>query len=190
MDFGQVNFNLSSNLTNSVITFTSLNNVDRVYRYSKKSVRVLADGSTNEYWECMDCKKIKRQRGTEENELYSSITVCSNRFRKDPDVGHHRDCEGESFGKSNAKILVREARNLCKLGHKRPLEANTSMNSQIVRRYRNANESEAVETNLPEYRSVKSSFRRWFRQGRIPVEDPYDLPAEYQVNAKFSSFIL
>jgi len=141
----------------------------------------LANGSRNEYWECMDCKRIKRQNGAEINEFYSSIIVHENRIIKNPDIGHHRDCEGETFGRSNAKVLVRESRNMCKLGHKRPLEAHTAMNSELVKRFRAADECEAVESNLPEYKSVKSSFRRWFRQGRTPIEDPYDLPIEYQV---------
>jgi len=133
MDFGPANYQLSANLSNSIINYQSRNHEGRIYRFSKKSSRLLANRSRNEYWECMDCKRIKRQNGAEINEFYSSIIVRENRIIKNPDIEHHRDCEGETFGRSNAKVLVRESRNMCKLGHKRPLEAHTAMNSELAK---------------------------------------------------------
>uniref|UniRef100_A0A915JEH2 MULE transposase domain-containing protein n=1 Tax=Romanomermis culicivorax TaxID=13658 RepID=A0A915JEH2_ROMCU len=56
------------------------------------------------------------------------------------------------------------------------------MSSEVLKRFRNPDQADAVETNLPEYKSAKSSLGPWFRQGRVAIEDPYDLPLEYQVS--------
>uniref|UniRef100_A0A915HFT0 RYYR-CCHC domain-containing protein n=1 Tax=Romanomermis culicivorax TaxID=13658 RepID=A0A915HFT0_ROMCU len=142
MDYGEADFILSSKLANSVISYQSLNHPERFYQFSKKSSRLLSNGLVNEYWECIDCKKIKRQNGVQENENYSTIIVCGNRIKKNPDIGHHSDCTGRNFGETNALILNREARDSCKRGNKRPLEAHTSMNSEVPKRFRQADEAD------------------------------------------------
>jgi len=127
---------------------------NRCYNYRKKSSRLMANGEHNNYWLCIDCEKLKDQNGREENESYSVITVCNNLILKNPDVGHHSQCVGRVNADVEAKLLDREARPSCKNGLKRPLEAHTDMHSEVVKRFRQADTLGAVETQLPEYKSI------------------------------------
>lgn len=182
MDFGEAHFILSCKLKNSVLKFESREIQGRFYQYRRKETKELLNGQINEYWMCIDCEKLRKLNGPENGEMYSKIIVSNGRLLRNPEIGHHTQCTGKTFGEINAQILDRDARNMCKIGAKRPLEANTYMNSEVVKRFRNQ-EAAQVEENLPEYSQVKSSLRRWLRKGRIPVENAYDLPQEYQVRA-------
>lgn len=181
MNFGEATYRLNQELKMTLLQYNSIMNPGRIYEYRKNRSKQLSNGTINEYWLCRTCDNLKRRNGREENELYSNITVSNNLILRDPDIGHHSDCDGVAFGEANAKTLDREARQSCKNGRKRPLEAHTEMTSQAVRRFRRANELDEVEASLPQYRSMKSGLRRWFHKGRIPVADPYDLPLEYTV---------
>uniref|UniRef100_A0A915KX08 Uncharacterized protein n=1 Tax=Romanomermis culicivorax TaxID=13658 RepID=A0A915KX08_ROMCU len=89
-------------------------------------------------------------------------------------------CDRKDFGTANTQNLNREARQNCNAGLKRPLEAHTNMNSEVAKPFRNPDDSEKVEENLQDCKSMKSSLRRWSRKGCVPVEDVYHLPPEYQ----------
>uniref|UniRef100_A0A915IL07 Uncharacterized protein n=1 Tax=Romanomermis culicivorax TaxID=13658 RepID=A0A915IL07_ROMCU len=93
------------------------------------------------------------------------------------------------MGQVVAKRLDREARELCKLGNKRPLEAHTNMNTELNRLIANDDEHQEIEQNLPEYKTMKSGLKRWFQKGRIPVADAYDLPVEYSSEGLYKIMI-
>lgn len=182
MNYGAAKYVLSAKLSNSLIHYELPNNFG--YFYRKKKSKQLSNGAVNEYWLCIRCDKIREANGNENHEVYSTIIVSNNRILRDPNLGHHTNYVARNFGELNAQILDREARNECLRGRKRPFEAHTSMNSEVVRRFPEANLEASVEAHLPEYKTVKSALRRWSRKDRVPVEDPFLLPAEYQVYYK------
>uniref|UniRef100_A0A915KDW1 Uncharacterized protein n=1 Tax=Romanomermis culicivorax TaxID=13658 RepID=A0A915KDW1_ROMCU len=54
------------------------------------------------------------------------------------------------------------------------------MNSEVVKHFRDSEQANQVQQHLQDYKSMKSALRGSSRKGRIPVEDVYDLPMEYQ----------
>lgn len=135
-NFGDANYGVSKH-GKKLVVYTSRILESRVYEFCYSSKKQLKNNTTNYYYQCASCLKLKQAQVVHGAMVIPKITVINDIIMTNPDAptnGAHF-CDGISVGKSLALQLDREARNEAKRGIKRPHQAHENAESSIQRRF-------------------------------------------------------
>lgn len=180
-NFGVPERILSEFLSKSLIRWKLRQNGNLSYLFRQRKQLAEVDGIWKSYWTCLGCEKARRTDRIPGHccNIFVRHDGTNETIVTNPEIGHHPNCVPRTVGEVESRQLKREAGKDVQKGRKRPLQAYTDAAEEIAKRFHGMDQVD-VEENFPTYEHSKRTLYRRAEQSQVQVDDPRNLPIEYQ----------